>query len=93
MGCPTQTMGKEAGEQPHGMGAEGSGCQQVGSEPAVCSGTKKANCTLQCTRPSTASGTGRGVFPSALHSVASSPALRAGWVPQYRKDIELGESV
>jgi len=31
--------------------------------------------------------------PSALHCVASSPALDTVWVPQYKKDIKLFKSI
>lgn len=34
-----------------------------------------------------------GVVPSALHCVASTPALHVGWLPQYEKGIKLLESV
>jgi len=50
---------------------------------------QKANRTLGCTRPSTTSQAGGGAVHSALCCVVSPPALREGWVPQYRKDIKL----
>ena len=55
---------------------------------------QRANHTLGCTRPSTATrrGGGRGVVRSALCCAASPPALTAGWVSQYKKDITLSES-
>ena len=50
---------------------------------------QRADCTLGCTRPSTTSQAGGGAVHSALCCVVSPPALREGWVPQYRKDIKL----
>ena len=54
----------------------------------------RANCTLQCTRPRTASRTGKGTV--LFCSVLVQPHLQHRvqfWMLQYRKNIELLESL
>jgi len=60
----------EAGEQPQGNRSGDSVWQQVQFETWMCSGAKRANCTLECTRSSAATGKGEGLS-SALCAVWS----------------------
>ena len=53
---------------------------------------QRSICTLRCTRPSAATGRGEGLS-SALCCVASPTALGAVWVPQYKNNIKLLESI
>ena len=95
MGLPwlyVQTGRQEAGEQPPGKG--GLGQQQVEHEPAVCNGSPKGQPypgVHQAWHCHQERG-GKGVVRSALCCAASPPALTAGWVSQYKKDITLSES-
>lgn len=54
---------------------------------------RKNSHTLGCIRHNTATGRGKGLSCCALLGEVSPPALGAGWVAKYRKDIKLLEGV
>ena len=75
-------------DQPWIKDRGGSGCGQVGSEPAVCPGAKGPTVSWghqaqRCHRA------GEGLSCSAL----CSPTSSTGWAPRYKKLIKLLKSV